>query len=121
MIEQHWEEFYNKGVEEGEGTRNFLNTTIKKKTLCLSNNAQFFWQRTVEEHNALLDRIKSQVKCFKCNSDVERYDKLRNLKEHLHYGIARTTYEGCLTSAVITVDELRKKHVDAELLKFDMA
>ena len=77
--------------------------------------------RKAKEHNVLWDTIKSQVRCFKCNSDVQRYEESKNLKDYLHYRIAYTVYEGQIAFAVLTMDELRKKHVDAELLKFDMA
>ena len=77
--------------------------------------------RTPEEHNALRDIIKSQVRCFKCTTDVQRYEELRNLKDYLHYRIAYTAYEDRLASAILTVDEQRRSYVDAELLKFDIA
>lgn len=77
--------------------------------------------RTAEGHNTLRKIIKSQVRYFKCNSDVQRYEELKNLKKYLHYRIVYTTYNSRLASAVLTVDDLGKKHVDAEFLKFDMA
>ena len=76
--------------------------------------------RTAEEHNALLDRNKLRINCFKCNSDVQRYEELKNLNNYLHYRIVYTSYEGQLASAALTVDELRKKHVNVKLLEFDM-
>ena len=77
--------------------------------------------RTPEEHNALLDRLKSQVRCFKSTSDVQRYEELKGLKDYINYRIACRTYEDQLETAAITVDELRRNHVDAELRKFDRA
>ena len=77
--------------------------------------------RTPEEHNDLLERVKSEVKCFKSNSDVQRYDKLRGLKDYINYRIAREAYETQLATAAITVEELRRNHVEAQLRKFDLA
>ena len=77
--------------------------------------------RTLEEHNALIERMKSQVMCFKSDSDVQRYEELKGLKDYLHYRIACTAYESQLATAAMTVEEMRRKHVDAQLLKFDLA
>lgn len=76
---------------------------------------------TPEEHSALVERMKSQVSCFKSNSDVQRYEELKGLKDYLHYRIACTAYENQLATAAVTVDDMRRKHVDAQLLKFDLA
>ncbi len=76
---------------------------------------------TPKEHNALVERMKSQVRCFKSNSDVQRYEELKGLKDYLHYRIACTAYENQLATVAVTVDDMRRKHVDAQLLKFDLA
>lgn len=77
--------------------------------------------RTPEEDDALQERMKAQVKCFKSNSDVDRYQELKGLKNYLNYRIACTKYEAQLAASASMVDEMRTKHVDAELLKFDLA
>ena len=77
--------------------------------------------RTPEEDDALQERMKAQVKCFKSNSDVNRYQELKGLKNYLNYRIACTTYEAQLAALASMVDKMRRKHVDAQLLKFDLA
>ena len=65
--------------------------------------------------------MKSQVRCFKSNSDVQRYEELKGLKDYISYRIACEAYEAQLETAAITVDEMRRKHVESQLLKFDRA
>lgn len=77
--------------------------------------------RTPEEHSALIERMKSQVRCFKSTSDVQRYEELKCLKDYMHYRIACSEYESQLATAAISVDELRRKHVHAMLKTFDLA
>lgn len=77
--------------------------------------------RTPAEDDALQERMKAQVKCFKSSSDVHRYQELKGLKNYLNYRIACTTYEAQLAASASMVDKMRRKHVDAQLLKFDLA
>ena len=77
--------------------------------------------RTADEHNDLIDRIKGQVRCFKCNSDVQRYEELKNLKDYLHYRIARKEYEAKVAAAAVSFEDFRRNHVQSELNKFDNA
>lgn len=77
--------------------------------------------RSPSEHNALIYRIKAQVRCFKCNSDVQRYEELKNLKDYLHYRLALKEYESKVAAAAVSFEDFRRTHVENELKKFDMA
>lgn len=72
------------------------------------------------EHSALTDIIKAQVRCFKCNSDLQRYEELKNLKDYLSYRIARKEYDDKVAAAAVSFEDFRRSHVESELRKYDL-
>jgi hypothetical protein len=77
--------------------------------------------RTVDEHKTLIDRMKEKVRCFNNSTDIQRYDELMHLKEYLIFRLASKEYETKLVVANKDVDDLRKKFVEDELNKLDVA
>ena len=86
---------------------------------CLS----FFLQntKTPGEESEFLEKIKTQVKCFKCNSNIQVYEELKNLKDYLQYCIQQREYDAKVAAVKASFEEFRRKHVEAELRKFDRA
>ena len=71
--------------------------------------------KTPGEHSEFLDKIKTQVRCFKSNSDVQVYEELKNLKDYLHYHIQQREYDAKVATAKISFQDFRRNHVEAEL------
>ena len=51
---------------------------------------------------------------LKCNSDVQRFEELKNLKDYLHYRISHMEFEAKATTAQISFEDFHINHVDAE-------
>lgn len=77
--------------------------------------------KTPGEYSEFLHKIKTHVKCFKCNSDVQVYEELKNLKDYLYYRIQQREYDAKVAAAKIRFEDFCKNHVEAELRKFDRA
>ena len=73
------------------------------------------------EHSKFLDKIKAQVRVFKTNSDVNVYEKLRNLKDYLHYCIEQREYDDKVATAKVNFETFRRNHVEDALQIFDRA
>lgn len=73
------------------------------------------------EHNDLLDRIKTWVRYFKCNYNVQRYEESKNLNDYLHFRIVRKEYEAKVAALAVSFKNFHRNHVDIELKTFDKA
>ena len=69
----------------------------------------------------LIEKIKAHVMCFKCNTDVQQYEELKNLKDYLHYRIAQREYEAKVAAAALSFEDFWRNHVQNELKNFDLA
>ena len=75
--------------------------------------------RNPEDQNALLEKIKTQIRCFHSHSDVQRYEELKRLKDYLTYRNKIREYEAAVTAAKEKVEALRLNYVNETLEKYD--
>ena len=70
---------------------------------------------------AVLQKIKSEIRCFNSTSDVQRYEELMRLKEYLDYRLCLQEYEANIAAKYGNAEELRAEYIKAKLDKFDTA
>ena len=72
-------------------------------------------------YDKLVDKINAHIICFRNDNNTERYQELKNLKTYLHYRIAHGDYDTKITAKTLFFEDFRRKHVEAELNKFNRA
>ena len=73
------------------------------------------------DYDKLVDKIKAYIMCFKNDNNMQRYHELKNVKTNIHYRIAHGEYETKITAKTLIFEDFRRKHVKAELNKFNRA
>jgi hypothetical protein len=73
-----------------------------------------------DEHMLLLEKIKTQVRCFNSPSTIQRYEELVRLKDYLNFRIQTREYETIVAAANENVTKLRNQFVQEKLNKFDI-
>ena len=73
------------------------------------------------EYDKLVNKIQAHVVCFRSDDNMQRFRELKNFKDYLVYRIAHREYEAKIATRSQTFEDFRRKHVESELNKFDLA